>query len=877
VSFAGRGGDLGLRLKYLVIVPLCLFLLALLPAPRAAASTALPQGEVAGTSVSFHFPDPLPSNCLPTTNDYDTIRNATLLNAQYVRFDIWWDEIEPNQNSYSTCALTYYTQALEFIQNEGLKAIAVLGTNEPNWVYTSCLLGAYPNVEQTAAREYAGNVSRNLGQWISFYQLGNELYSPQYLNEERCGSTPEPYMIAIAKGIQQGATTPYQTIVNIYADYLPGDYQAVCNPQGAWYTDLENALNDAGSYINVIAIDHYPGTFCSGTWANDGLLASLAGLASSYGKEYAITETGWSVDYSNNDAQNSYAEQTLSYIYSFAQSQLYTNPLLFVNWYQMTDNGAGSQPYNCCFGLQNAQTSNRPAFQTVATYFHELIGYPVVFQSDIPAGTQWCVTFNDQEQCNTSQSITFNAQPGSYSYSVSTPSCGTGCQYLPNPDSGNVQMEFAPMSENVGFTQQYEIAPTVSIVGGGTGYSPPILTYSSGGVTQTSSLVGPATSVYADSGTAWSVSGQLAGSTNEERWVTNQQTDGVVTSPMNPSLTYYHEFAISFSYSIIGGGAAPSPVVTFTQFGTPSSGTFGPGPSLYWLDAGSQYSIPGVLSSSNQAERWYASSTTIQGGVSSPVNVPLAYYHQFALDLSYSITGGGNPPPPLLTGTSAGSAIDRPLTQQPTEYWFDAGTQYSVQSQVGSGLSDRWITAQQTTGTSTSGNTQTYSYQHQFNLQFSVWPTGAGTVSESSGWYDSGSQALVSSTPAVGYTFESWNSSNSAISISNSKSPSTQITVGSSGVVTAIFISSQTTISVSTGRTSTVVLSSSSLSPTGASSAASSHGVISEFPAQTLAVVAVIVALVGSYILVRTRLKMSHGLDERVREKELKAIVEWVR
>lgn len=844
----------GMRFCYLLIVPLALSLFTLFPVPRAYASTTLPSGEVSGTSVSFHFPDPLPSSCSPTSSDYNNIRNATLLNAQYVRFDIWWDEIEPAQNSFSNCALNYYTTALSFIHAQGLQAIAVLGTNEPTWVYTACYFGLYPNVEQGAVQGYAQHVASSFGQWISYYQLGNELYSPQYFHEETCGSKPEPYMIAIAQGIQAGATTPYQTIANIYADSVPG---SSCTAQGAWYTDLQNALNQAGSYINVIAVDHYPGTYCTGTWSSDGVLSSLASLASQYGKGYAITETGWSLYQSSETAQDSFAQQALSYIYTYAEKAASGNPLLFVNWYQLTDNGAGggANPYDCCFGLQSAQTNNREAFQTVASYFHEFIGYPITFQTNsIQPGTTWCVTLDGQNQCTSGSTISFNEQPGSYTYSIADPSCGQGCQYLPSPDSSVINMGFSSVSENIAFTMQYEITPTVNVVGGGVGYSFPTLTYISGGVTQSTVLGGPGAPLYADSGSAWSISSQLAGSSQAERWQTNQQTNGVVSSPLSLDLTYYHQVLNTFSYSVNDGSTPPSPTLTSTQFGATSSNVLQTTSTALWLDSGSSYSVTNTLSA-NQQERWYTPSSLVQGTVSASNTVTLTYFHQFALTMSYGIVGGGSPPAPTLSGTSAGASLNESLTKQPSTYWLDANSQFRIPSQIGSTSTERWITDQQTRGIASSGSSQVFSYQHEYYIQFAVQPPGGGSVSQQSGWFNAASDLQVSATPGAGYVFQSWSSSNPSILFSSYSSPETNMIAGGSGVVTAnLTLTPSTTTTSPSKSTATVVTVSSSFNSANSPSTSTTSGSgIPEFSFQLLVVSAFAALIIVTYSMARRR------------------------
>jgi hypothetical protein len=483
---------------------------------KATASGVLPPGEVSGTSIANHFCSS-PSHfcdgtsassiCTPTPIDLDAIRNASILNALYIRFDVWWDAIEPTAPSqFSQCAIQYYSQIVSYIKSQGLKAIAIVGTSEPSWVTSGC------GCELSAATSYASWVAQNLGSGIDLYQLGNEL---NWVGHPAGGTSSQyvsQYIVALAQGIQSGQPVghTYQTLVNTYADVegLLG-----CTATGNWHSSLQAWLNAAGNYINIIAIDHYPGYFCLTTsWSSDGFLSSLANLASVNGKGYGVTETGFpaycALYYCSppiEQQQDTFASQTLSWVYGFAQGEASAgNPLLFFGWYQLTDKNACSSvisnaPWDCQFGLQPSDTTNRPAFQTVATYFHELIGYPVVFaESSLNTGTNWCVIFNNQNQCGTGSLIRFNAQPGTYSFSVAISGCGQSCQYIPTQSSGSITMGFAAVSQTVAFIKQYQITFAYYLVGGGTGYSPPVLTYRSNGASQTATLGASPFSVYVD-------------------------------------------------------------------------------------------------------------------------------------------------------------------------------------------------------------------------------------------------------------------------------------------------------------------------------------------------------------------------------------------
>lgn len=273
--------------------------------------------------MDMHFTPPswwtCTTNCDNTLphSDADNIRNASMMKAQYIRFDISWSVVENASGSFSSSALGYYQAVLETMSTQEIAAIAIVGTSEPSWLYNyasnagDCVTGYYTvgnqqfpifdtSVELNAAKAYSSRIASQMGSLIGYYQLGNELnwLGPNTMQTEMvCGSSPTQYITALAQGVGQGNPIGhhYQRIVNAYGDTpVTG-----CSSNGDWYSSLSNWLSQSGSYIDVIALDHYPGYFCGNIfshprWATDGYLNSLRSLASQYHKAYGILETGFS-------------------------------------------------------------------------------------------------------------------------------------------------------------------------------------------------------------------------------------------------------------------------------------------------------------------------------------------------------------------------------------------------------------------------------------------------------------------------------------------------------------------------------------------------------------------------------------------------------
>jgi Thermopsin len=223
-----------------------------------------------------------------------------------------------------------------------------------------------------------------------------------------------------------------------------------------------------------------------------------------------------------------------------------------------------------------------------------------------------------------------------------------------------------------------------SVVGGGSGFSPPTLTYTYNGAVQTA-LIGTTPVVYdLDSGSAWSVTSQLPGSGATERWGTNQTTAGTAGSVLTESITYYHQYLVSISYSVSGGGSGYSaPALSAVQFGSTASLSVGTSPASYWIDSASAYSLTNPLAGSSYSERWFASGA--QGSVAGFGPVTVSYSHQFFL----AVTGGVAQSGWLGAGTQV--TVSQPIAygrsggtgQRVASYSLDSGAEVSVAPALG--------------------------------------------------------------------------------------------------------------------------------------------------------------------------------------------------
>ncbi len=260
-----------------------------------------------------------------------------------------------------------------------------------------------------------------------------------------------------------------------------------------------------------------------------------------------------------------------------------------------------------------------------------------------------------------------------------------------------------------------------SIVGGGSGASAPILSYVQGGLSKTATLTTSATSFTADLGTAWSVTNPLGGSGASERWMTNQAVSGTASASITTVFSYYHQYAVTFAFSVLGGGSGyTAPSVTFAAFGATAATS--PGTAI-WADSGSGYQFQNPLTGSTGTEAWR--SATASGTVSGSQTLTATYYHQFLVTFLLSVANGNAPSTnPTVTATVMGATTAIAIG---TSSWVDANASYAYPATIVGATGERWQAGSSPTGLVTAAGSIAATYYHEYSLALSYQVTGGGS------------------------------------------------------------------------------------------------------------------------------------------------------
>jgi hypothetical protein len=212
----------------------------------------------------------------------ECLRRAADLRCQYVRSDIRWSDVLPDGALPDAKAVSWYRQYLLAMKELGLKPFLVL-SNPPQGI------SDLPAEEKLKAwSRFVDLVTDELGTVCDRFQLMNEPNNPAY--RIFSGSDLRDGLVYAARSLK--AKNPDTKVaVNVALD-LPN-----------WDSQLEEILAGMGdaAHIDLIGLDHYPGTWSLGfgdNWeAVDETVRKIESAESTspwYGRQVVIMETGYS-------------------------------------------------------------------------------------------------------------------------------------------------------------------------------------------------------------------------------------------------------------------------------------------------------------------------------------------------------------------------------------------------------------------------------------------------------------------------------------------------------------------------------------------------------------------------------------------------------
>ena len=264
-----------------------------------------------------------------------------------------------------------------------------------------------------------------------------------------------------------------------------------------------------------------------------------------------------------------------------------------------------------------------------------------------------------------------------------------------------------------------------SINGGGTGYSAPIFTANTFGVSAPQTLTTSATGYWFDA-SSWSVTNPLGGSSSSQQWQTSQTTSGTISSSATTAFAYYHQYLQTLSYSV-SGGSPSAPSATGTSLGVayvPSLTTTATG---YWFDASG--SITFSTSVGGTGERWTPVPASISATLSQTQVVSMS--HQWLVTFSQSGLSSD------ATGTVATIAgATKVYSDLPFSVWVDASSgsvTYSYTATVTSSTTGKQYVKTSTDSSPVTGLSGPLTVTGTYKTQYQVTFTQSGLSSDATG------------------------------------------------------------------------------------------------------------------------------------------------
>jgi hypothetical protein len=300
----------------------------------------------------------------------DSVTPTSDLGIGHQRWDWWWASSYLLQGNINWGLMGQRRVYLRTANQVGIDVIIIVGgslgarDNTPGWV----------NDNNFAQEWYAfcEMVGQEFGASAYWYQLANE---QNHWAHERFDDATVFNQCFTALRNSDSVSEPanhewfFRSIVNA-ATYGPAN----------WQLDLFVWLANAGSSIDVVAIDHYPGEWSGGPSDEDwSHLEWLGDFVVVYGKLAAVMETGRST--ASPCDQNCQANWILSnirdHVRPIVQAQNtdhHNNRFVLLAWFELWDYGEGI--FASQFGLMTKTYSHKASYATFQSEAFNYVGPP---------------------------------------------------------------------------------------------------------------------------------------------------------------------------------------------------------------------------------------------------------------------------------------------------------------------------------------------------------------------------------------------------------------------------------------------------------------------------------------------------------------------
>lgn len=264
-----------------------------------------------------------------------------------VRTDVFWHEVEPQRDLWDADRIDFYQGYVTQSFARGLDPLIIL-SGAPSWaitLYTQDKAAFWVEYE-----DYVRRVVSWVGPQVVRYQIWNEPNSVL----DPIDQADDWQLFARGGAILRERDPGAVLCVNAVVNWI------------GWEEAVTDWLAKAGEWIDVIGVDHYPGTWAVGSFTNwwpvDRLLERIQTPGDPwYGKQGAVMETGyssWAAVIADETVQKTWVQQALPVL----RDKVKAGPVVLGAFYQLIDVDTAGWGQEVHFGILHSNFAPKPAY-----------------------------------------------------------------------------------------------------------------------------------------------------------------------------------------------------------------------------------------------------------------------------------------------------------------------------------------------------------------------------------------------------------------------------------------------------------------------------------------------------------------------------------
>ena len=304
--------------------------------------------------------------------NYDLTRTGLAFNevielgGQGVRTDVMWYDVEPNQSITDQNKIQFYQQYFSLARSRGLEPILIF--SNPPWWALELYRSAEPEQFWVALETYVRLTVLMARDDVHYYQLWNE---PNHLIDGIDEADDAELIRRIGEIVRELDPTAILSV------------NAMANVIG-WEESITRWVQGAGEVIDVIGVDHYPGTWAGFSFTDwspaDTLLNRINDPQDPwFGKMGAVMETGfssWAILIADQTRQAMWIEESLTALRQIISSQEnLAHKIVFANYYQLIDVDTEDVLQEAHFGILESTLRRKIGFNALKEQI-ELYDFP---------------------------------------------------------------------------------------------------------------------------------------------------------------------------------------------------------------------------------------------------------------------------------------------------------------------------------------------------------------------------------------------------------------------------------------------------------------------------------------------------------------------